>query len=87
MLKQIDINRIADAVAKKLRAPVPVEHALWSTSDIGDYLGVSTKTVKSRTVTKPGFPLPVDQDARCKRYRAIEVIRYTESRTEKVSSQ
>lgn len=79
MLKQVDINRIADAVVKKLRPPIPVEHALWSTDDIGNYLGVSAKTVKSRTVARPGFPRPVDPNVRCKRYRAIEVIRYTES--------
>lgn len=35
---------------------LPIEIALWDTSDIGEYLGVAPKRVMDRFAARPDFP-------------------------------
>lgn len=51
-------NQIATTLVKQLRKIVG-DDALWSISDIADYLNMSKKSVTDRLISKPDFPLAI----------------------------
>ncbi len=57
-------------------APIPVENALWTATDVGKYLKVSTYTTQTKVVHKPGFPTPIVPAGGEKRWFAGEVINW-----------
>ncbi|RQZ14165.1 hypothetical protein DIE15_19250 [Burkholderia sp. Bp9031] len=80
------LERIIEELDKRIRpAPiVPIEHALWSTKEIGEYLLRPAQTVRDRIVCLPGFPeairLPSGDGGRSfPRWKAAEVIKWVES--------
>lgn len=60
---------------------IPIEHAIWTTSEIGEYLGIVPKRVMDRFVALPDFPKPFrlpTADGRSTHYRwyAKDVIEW-----------
>ena len=81
---ELMIQRLAAAIADKIRPAVPFEHQLWTTEEIAAYLKVSTSKVYQRYASQPDFPgrieLPTSEGRRSHpRWKAIEVIRWVES--------
>ena len=78
-------QKLVDLVEKRLSAPIPIEHAVWSTKEIGEYLLRPAQVVRDRVVCIPGFPkamrLPnADGSGRAHpRWKALEVIEWVES--------
>jgi len=80
------IDRIADAVASRIRIPLDV--ALWGADEIAAYLCVSRRQAAEKVVALPGFPqpirLPVLRGGKGHpRWKAVEVIAWAESHQEK----
>lgn len=77
-------EKVIELLDKRLRSPVPIEHALWSTKEIGDYLQRPAQVVRERVVCVPGFPEPIrlpnfDGGKSFPRWKASEVIKWVES--------
>lgn len=89
------IERIAVAVAKHVRPPLPVSVSLWDVELIAEFLLRSPKVVRERIVTLPDFPKPIripsvqsggtlDTETKSQpRWKAAEVIAWAESYKEK----
>lgn len=79
------LEKIVQELDKRLRPSIPIEHALWSTKEIGEYLQRPAQVVRERIVCLPGFPeairLPsVDGNGiGFPRWKAVEVIGWVES--------
>lgn len=78
------ILRIGELLAKHVAPVVPLEHALWSTKDIGEYLQRPAQVVRERIVCLPGFPeairLPNGAGGKSHPWwKALEVIEWVES--------
>jgi hypothetical protein len=79
------IERIVHELDKRVRPTVPIEHALWSTKEIGEYLQRPAQVVRERIVCLPGFPtairLPLGdgKGTAHPRWKAVEVIEWAES--------
>jgi hypothetical protein len=76
------INRLATALAKQIRPPIPLEVDLWDISTIAAYLKRSEAQVRERMACLPDFPkairLPSSTGARGQAlYQATEVIGWT----------
>ncbi|WP_247308285.1 hypothetical protein [Ralstonia pseudosolanacearum] len=88
------IERLAVAVAGHVRQSIPLNVALWDVELIAQYLVRSPQVVRERVVTLPNFPKPIripsvqsGGGATTKslpRWKASEVITWTESYREKV---
>lgn len=37
---------------------IPVEHAIWTTAEVGEYLNIAPKRVMDRFASIPDFPKP-----------------------------
>ena len=77
------IQKLAAAIADKIKPAVPFEHQLWTTEEIAAYLKVSTSKVYQRYASLPDFPgrieLPTSEGRRSHpRWKAIEVIEWVE---------
>jgi hypothetical protein len=62
-----------------LEKPRKLEETLWSTEQIGEWLGLSKQTVEMRVVTRPGFPAalrPVDSKQAQRRWFASDVLHW-----------
>jgi hypothetical protein len=73
------INRLAAAVARQMRPPIPLEIDLWSIAEIAALLKRSEAQVRERMACLPDFPkairLPSSNGARGQAlYRATEVL-------------
>ncbi|BEU21612.1 hypothetical protein [Paraburkholderia sp. 22B1P] len=84
MSEQDLLERIVQELDKRLRPAIPIEHALWSTKEIGEYLQRPAQVVRERIVCLPGFPaairLPnVDGGKSFPRWKAAQVIEWVES--------
>lgn len=87
------IERIAQAVAARVRPTLPLGVALWDIEHIAAYLVRAPKVVRDRVVTLPDFPKPIripstqsgkqDQSKAHPRWKASEVIAWAESYREK----
>lgn len=82
-LAQVIERAVEKAIAKQPHA-VPIEHALWSTKEIGEYLQRPAQVVRERVVCVPGFPEPIrlpnfGGGKSHPRWRAAEVIAWVES--------
>lgn len=53
------VERLADALATRLRAPIPIGVALWSAKDAADYLRICERQFRERIAVHPEFPTPV----------------------------
>ncbi|WP_244129742.1 hypothetical protein [Burkholderia gladioli] len=78
------VERIVTELERRLKVTVPLENALWSTKEIGEYLLRPTQSVRERVVVLPGFPaairLPSGERGRSfPRWKAVEVIAWVES--------
>lgn len=78
------LERIVEELDKRIKPSIPIEHALWSTKEIGEYLQRPAQVVRERIVCLPGFPesirLPnVDGGKSFPRWKAAEVIAWVES--------
>ena len=56
MTEESLIERIVQELDKRTKPTVPIEHALWSSVEIGAYLHRPAKVVRDRVVCIPGFP-------------------------------
>ena len=78
-------QKLSELIDKRLKAPIPIEHALWSTKEIGEYLQRPAQVVRDRVVCVPGFPEAIrisnaDGTGRAHpRWKAMEVIEWVES--------
>lgn len=77
------IQKLAAAIADKIKPAVPFEHQLWTTEDIASYLKIDPNKVVQRYASQPDFPgrieLPTSEGRRSHpRWKAIEVIRWVE---------
>jgi len=77
-------RKIADEILERLKPSIPIEYALWSTKEIGEYLQRPAQVVRERIVCLPGFPeairLPnIDGGKSFPRWKAAEVIEWVES--------
>lgn len=78
------LERFVQELDKRIKPTIPLEVALWSTKEIGEYLQRPAQVVRERIVTLPGFPeairLPNGAGGRCfPRWKAAEVIAWVES--------
>ncbi|UCF24094.1 MAG: hypothetical protein JSV72_00785 [Ralstonia sp.] len=93
------IERLAEAIGKRIKPALPLDVQLWNLEMIGAYLQRSTRVVGERIVTLPGFPkairLPAaraktageEDDGKGKAqplWKASEVIAWTEGHRDKV---
>lgn len=84
MIEKEDIDRVAEAVAERIKPELPVEVALWDTERIGVYLRRSINRVRSDIVSQPTFPRPIRLPVSGRSqalYKAREVIAWAESYT------
>jgi hypothetical protein len=73
LLQQIE--RLVAAMER----PARLDETLWSSEQIGQWLGLSKQTVEIRVVTRPGFPAalrPVDSKQAQRRWFANEVLEW-----------
>lgn len=82
------INRLASAVAKQIRPPIPLEIDLWDISTIASVLKRSEAQVRERIACLPDFPkairLPSINGARGQAlYQAAEVLAWTKKYQDK----
>jgi hypothetical protein len=75
------INRLAAAVAERIRPPVPIEYDMWDFATIAQCLKCSEAQVRERLAPQPDFPkairLPTVTGGRGQpRYRAAEVLNW-----------
>lgn len=67
-----------------------MQERLWDTSDIAEYLGLSTQHVRDRVVCQPRFPgrisFPTTQGRSKPRWKREEIIEWTESYQERKQS-
>ncbi|AOJ13647.1 hypothetical protein [Burkholderia vietnamiensis] len=78
------IERFVQELDKRIKPAIPLEIALWSTKEIGEYLQRPAQVVRERIVTLPGFPesirLPSGDGSRSfPRWKAAEVVAWVES--------
>jgi hypothetical protein len=62
-----------------LEKPRKLQETLWSTEQIGEWLGLSKQTVGLRVVTRKGFPAalrPVDSKQAQRRWFASDVLEW-----------
>lgn len=99
-MSEVDIiERLVDAIEKRIRPALPLDVQLWNLEIIGAYLQRSPRVVGERIVTLPGFPkairLPAasprkDEDGEPHKgkglplWKASEVIAWTEGHRDKV---
>lgn len=57
--QQFNIDELAEAIAGKIRPPVPLDQALWNIGDIAGYVRKSKNVVQQRMICLPGFPKPI----------------------------
>lgn len=80
------IDRLAEAIAKRVQPAVPFSVQVWSTETIAAYLQRPPQVVRERIVCLPGFPAPIrlpvaagSKATAHPRWKAKEVIARTES--------
>lgn len=76
-MSSIDLTQQASKV-------IPLDIALWSTKEIGEYLQRPAQSVRERIVVLPGFPAPIrlpsgESGRSFPRWKATEVIAWVES--------
>lgn len=77
------IEKLADAIADRIRPVVPIEHQLWTTKEIGEFLMISPNKVVERYASLPDFPkrieLPTAEGRKTQpRWKAKDVINWVE---------
>ena len=93
------IERLAEAIEKRIKPTLPLDVQLWNLEMIGAYLHRLTRVVGERIVTLPGFPKAIRLPAARPRkpggngegkgkglplWKASEVIAWTEGHRDKV---
>lgn len=73
------INRLAAAVAERIRPSIPIEYDMWDIATIAQCLKLSEAQVRERLAPQPDFPkavrLPTSTGGRGHaRYRAKDVL-------------
>lgn len=76
-------DRIAVAVAVRIRPAIPLAIDIWTTAEIGAYLKVAPTKVVERFASLPGFPkrftLPTADGRMTRpRWKAQEVVEWAE---------
>jgi hypothetical protein len=85
MSEQDLLDRIVIELDKRIKAAIPIEHALWSTKEIGEYLQRPAQVVRERIACLPGFPESIrlpnldGKGTTFPRWKASEVIAWVES--------
>jgi hypothetical protein len=81
------LERLANAVAKRIKGTIPVEIDLWDVSVIAQYLKRDPSVVRERICCLPDFPkairLPSTRGKGHPLYKAKEVIQWAEKYQEK----
>jgi hypothetical protein len=85
-MSEIEIaEKVVELLDKRMRQQVPIEHILWSTKEIGEYLQRPVQVVRDRVVCVPGFPKAIrlpnagGLGNAHPRWKASEVIAWVES--------
>ena len=83
-----DINTLADHIAARLAARLPVVEGLWGGDQVAAYLGVSARQAKERICLLPDFPRPIrlpggGRGAVAKRWHPAEVMEWAERHRDK----
>ena len=78
------IERLADAIERRIKPVLPLSVALWDMATIAAYLQRDTDSVRERIACLPDFPKPIRLPSATKRgahplYKASEVIAWTET--------
>lgn len=73
------INRLAAAVAERIRPQIPIEYDMWDVATIAQCLKLSEAQVRERLAPQPDFPkairLPTAKGGKGHaRYRATDVL-------------
>lgn len=58
-MSDIDYEKLADAVAQKLRLLPPVDKVIWTAKQCADYLGMSQRHFVDRVSKSYNFPSPI----------------------------
>lgn len=58
-MSDIDYEKLADAVAQKLRLLPPVDKVIWTSKQCAEYLGVSERHYVDRLSKSFDFPAPI----------------------------
>lgn len=77
------IERLADAIERRMKPVLPLSVALWDMATIAAYLQRDTDSVRERIACLPDFPKPIRLPSATKRgahplYKAAEVIAWVE---------
>lgn len=87
MNEQELIIKLADAMGKYFKPNIPLEIDLWDTTTIGQYLKPDPPVVRERIACLPDFlpaiRLPSSKERVHPLYKAVEVIRWSETYREK----
>ncbi len=79
----MNIDNLAEII-KNLSPTVPLNRAIWSPEDVGDYLRVAPKTVTGHYACRPDFPEAMRLPSKGKngrlRWKAAEIIAWVEGR-------
>lgn len=78
------VERLADAIERRIRPVVPLSVALWDIATVAAYLQRDPDSVRERIACLPDFPKPIRLPSATKRgghplYKAAEVIQWAES--------
>lgn len=87
-MSEVDlIDRLAEAVAKRIAPTIPLEKDLWDTAHIAAYFKRAPFSVRSRIMCLPSFPkavrLPTNRGASQPLYYASEVMEWAAKYKEK----
>lgn len=78
MNEAINIDQLAESIAKKMATSVPLELRLWNAAECAEYLRVAPRQFKERTSQIHTFPpavrLPSDNGLGHPKWYAQEVI-------------
>ena len=82
------IERLAEAIEKRIKPALPLSIALWDTEAIANYLQRAPRVVRAKIVGAPGFPAPIrlpnDEGVSSQPlWKASEVVAWAESHREK----
>ncbi len=79
----MNIDNLAEII-NNLSPTVPLNRAIWSAADVGDYLRVAGKTVRDHYACQPDFPESFRLPSRGRngqlRWKAAEIIAWVEGR-------
>ena len=80
-IDQVEIERIASALAARIAPVVPIEYQMWTALQVAGYLDTSVTNFQQHVAPHPKFPRPIripntKGQKMFPRWMAMDVIRY-----------